>query len=78
MKFEESPYYEPTTFFFYNVEFLRGILTAAQWLNINIHDYIKNIIKWNNAPVKNNHPVERIFSDEIVMDTTRKIILNFS
>lgn len=33
------------TYYFDDIEFFRGLLTAAQWLNVNPHDHINNLIE---------------------------------
>lgn len=39
------------TYFFNNKEFFRGLLTAAQWLNVDPHKYINNLIELQYNPV---------------------------
>lgn len=63
-----------TNLFFSNQDFVRGLLTAAQWLDIDPHTYIKDLTRWQQSRVVNGFPIE----GDIAIDTlSQKIDLTF-
>ena len=40
----------PDIYMFYDSEFMRGLLTAAMWLNVDPHMYITNLMEWTMQP----------------------------
>lgn len=47
-----------TIFFFDNSDFARGLLTAAEWLDVDPHFYIKDLTRWQQSRVVDGFPVE--------------------
>lgn len=44
----------PDTYYFKGKEFFRGLLTAAEWLNVDSHTYITDLVEYQHHPIPQN------------------------